>query len=262
MSTTVRLVRVATLAAALSAPRFAQAQQASTDASVSANEDASIADASAAPTPNTATAVTADGGGLPAAERIVLRTGTTEQAATTASATLGEAELEEFRRPGPGRAPVQLEHLGPGAEFTLIPSEDDIPVALRRNRAPARRTLCRGNCLLYVSTTRPTRVSASANGSDVSAELNPPPEGLRVRFQPPSRGALVAAYVLYPTAALLGIAGAITAALVRDDGVRLGSAIGLFSGAVVVLGVGITANVFAFSGTVRTQPLRPAPAGR
>ncbi|MBL8682544.1 MAG: hypothetical protein JNK05_25475 [Myxococcales bacterium] len=262
MSTTENLARAATLCAVIALPRVAVAQQSAPSDSPPSNADAAVsADASAAPTePSSTTAANADGG-LPSAERIVLRTGADApaDAGARSAAQLGEAEIEEFRRPGPGRAPVQLEHNGnPRAEFSLIQSEDEIPVALRRSRAPARRTLCRGNCLLYVPTTRATRVSATTDGSDVSADLTPPPEGIRVRFQQPSRGALVAAYVLYPTAAALAIAGAITAVLVRDDGVRLGSAVGLFSGAAVVLGVGITTNVVAFAGTVRTQPLRPS----
>jgi len=262
VSQTEHLARAAALIVAIALPCVAMAQQAAPNATpiTTANPDAAApSDAStlaSAPAPS----ISADAGTVPSADRIVLRSTIASGAAQPATRlpALAEPVIDEFRRPGPGRAPVRLEHSSAErAEFLLIPSEDDIPLSLRRNRTPAPRALCRGNCLLYVPTSRTTRVSARTDGVEVSTELTPTPEGLRVSFQQPSRSALVAAYALYPTAALLGIAGAITAVLVQDPGARLGSAVGLFSGATLVLGAGIATNAFAFAGTVRTQPLVP-----
>jgi hypothetical protein len=186
-------------------------------------------------------------------QRIVLQTRATSEG-------LAQPEIEEYRSPGPGRSPLRLESSAPGAEFFVTPSEDDIPRELRRPGRSERRSVCHGDCLLYVPTSRPLRVTTHAAGTDISADVNAPPEGVRLRFHPPSQRALVAAYVLYPTAAALGLAGTIAALLVQDPGVRLGSAIGLFSGAAVTLGIGIAANVVAFDGTVRSQPLTNAPS--
>jgi hypothetical protein len=191
-------------------------------------------------------------------QRIVLHTHQTLPA-------LGPGHTEttptELRTPGPGRVALQLEHSAPDADFSLVTGEDEIPRSMRRGQPIARQTVCHGNCLIYVPSTRPVRVSASVHGgTDVSTDVSPPPEGVRLRFQTPSRGALIASYVLYPTAAALAVGGTLAALLIQDSPTRLGSAIGLFSGAALVLAVGITTNVVAFDGTVRTQPVAPTSA--
>ncbi len=228
------------------APCVALAQQ-STAPVVTLSSDASAPSADA-----TASAFDDAGHPLPV-ERIVLHTHTPSE--------IGQPH-DELRNPGPGRSAIQLQSSEPDVHFTLDRAEDDIPRDLRRStRVAPREPVCRGDCMLYLPTARTVRVSATVNGSHVSTDLTPPPEGVRVRFQQPSRGALIAAYILYPTAAALGVSGALAALLVQDPGVRLGSAIGLFSGAALTLGIGIAANVVAFDGTVRTEPIaRPASA--
>lgn len=239
------LFRVGALTVLVAVPCVAAAQQSTTSAPVAILAEASV-------TVPDATASAFDDAGQPLpVERIVLRT--------------GRGERDELHQPGPGRVAVQLHSDDEDVHYTVERAEDDIPRDLRRPTTPARQEpVCRGDCLLYLPTSRPVRVSATVNGTRVSTDLAPPPEGVRLRFQQPSRGALIAAYILYPTAAALGVSGAVAALLVQDPGVRLGSAIGLFSGAALTLGIGIAANVVAFDGTVRTEPINnstePRPA--
>jgi hypothetical protein len=233
------LVRLLALSLAVALPCVALAQQSPTPVTPL------LTDASTSGADASASAFDDSGHPLPV-ERIVLRTGATPQ----------RQPQDELHTPGPGRAEIRLESEGHDAQFTLDRAEDDIPRDLRRGARPAaREPVCRGDCMLYLPTSRPVRVSAVVNGSNVSADVTPPPEGVRLRFQQPSRGALIAAYVLYPTAAALAVSGTLSALLVQDPGARLGSAVGLFSGAALTLGIGIAANVVAFDGTVRSEPI-------
>lgn len=235
------LFRVGALTVLVAVPCVAAAQQSTTSAPVAILAETSV-------TVPDATASAFDDAGQPLpVQRIVLH-------------THSEDEHHELRQPGPGRVAVHLHSDDEDVHYTVERAEDDIPRDLRRPTPTTRQApVCRGNCMLYLPTSRPVRVSATVNGTRVSTDLAPPPEGVRLRFQQPSRGALIAAYILYPTAAALGVSGALAALLVQDPGVRLGSAIGLFSGAALTLGVGIAANVVAFDGTVRTEPINNAP---
>ena len=235
------LFRVGALLLFVAVPCVAGAQQSTESAPVAILPEAAV--------PADATASAFDDAGRPLpVERIVLHTHTDDP-------------HRDLRAPAPGRAQVHLQSDVDDVHYTLDRAEDDIPRDLRRPTAAPRTTpVCRGDCLLYLPTSRPVRVSAMVNGTRVSTDINPPPEGVRLRFQQPSRGALIAAYVLYPTAAALGVSGAVAALLVQDPAVRLGSAIGLFSGAAVTLGIGIAANIVAFDGTVRSEPINPAPS--
>lgn len=256
------LVRVVALTVLVGAPYAAIAQQvepangASSVAQLSQGQPVNLDPDAAAPFAVDAGAgpSTTDDAGRPLpVERIVLHTRTQDHTPL------------DLRTPGAGRATIQLQSTEIENElvnFHIERAEDDIPRDLRRRdprRASAERThVCRGDCMLFLPTSRPIRISATLDGTRVSTEVNPPPEGVRLRFQRPSRGALIASYVLYPTAATLGVSGALSALLVQDPAVRLGSAIGLFSGAAVALGLGIGLNVVAFDGTVRTEAVTPA----
>lgn len=241
MSNAESLFRIGALLLFGALPCIAAAQPSEQTVSVAILPDATVSSTDA-----TATALDDAGRPLPV-ERIVLRTNTDDP-------------HRELRTPAPGRARVLLQSNVANVDYTLDRAEDELPRDLRRPEETARTTpVCHGDCLLYLPTSRPVRVSAMVDGTRVSADINPQPEGIRLRFRRPSRGALTAAYVLYPTAAALGVSGAIAALLVKDPAVRLGSTIGLFSGAAVTLGIGITANVVAFDGTVRAEPLDITP---
>ncbi len=231
-----------TLAAATSAlPRSARAQTATSA------PGPIVAEAVAGPTRTPTTTPTTP---PPPAERIVLRTG--QARAPAAPGHLDETP-HELRTPGPGRAPLHLEHGDEDVVFSLITGEDED--SLRRGAAPTRQAICRGNCLIFIPHSRATRITAThASGHEVHSSVTAPPEGLRLRFNRPSRRALVASYVLYPVAASLAIGGALSLLLVPDPGVRVGSAIGLFSGAALTLALGVTTNVLAFDGMVQSHP--------
>jgi hypothetical protein len=236
------LFRVGALLLFVAVPCVAAAQQSTERTPVAILPEASV------PATDAAASAFDDAGRPLPVERIVLHTHTADP-------------HQDLRAPAPGRAQVQLQSDAQDVHYTLGRAEDDIPRDLRRPTVTTQTTpVCRGDCLLYLPTARPVRVSALVNGTRVSTDITPPPEGVRLRFQQPSRRALIAAYVLYPTAAALGVSGAVAALLVQDPAVRLGSTIGLFSGAAVVLGIGIAANIVAFDGTVRSEPINAAPA--
>lgn len=113
--------------------------------------------------------------------------------------------------------------------------------------------------MVYLPSSRDVRIAATAPGApEVMTRVAPSQGGLRVRFNRPRRGALIAAYVFYPTAAALAVGGVVALIVQRPNETPV-IPISLFAGALALLGAGITTNVVAFSGTVDSTPYTPTP---